>query len=63
VHLADVICNAVEKGSSGERFIPPLSNAAWECVGLSARILPTVLEQLEVQREAVVHDLLRDNGV
>ncbi len=63
VHLADVISNAVEKGSSGERFIPPLSKAAWECVGLSARILPTVLEQMEVQREAVVHDLLRDDKV
>ena len=62
VHLADVISNAVEKGSSGERFIPPLSNAAWECVGLSPRILPTVLEQMEVQREAVVHGLLSDDG-
>ena len=62
VHLADVITNAVEKGSSGERFIPPLSKAAWEFIGLSARILPIVLEQMEIQREAVVHDLLRDNG-
>jgi HD-like signal output (HDOD) protein len=63
VHLADVISNAVEKGSSGERFIPPLSEVAWECVGLSARILPTVLEQMEAQREAVVQGLFRDNGV
>jgi len=63
VHLADVICNAVEKGSSGERFVPQLSEAAWECVGLSTRILPRVLEQLEVQREAVVHDLFRDSEV
>ena len=62
VHLADVITNAVEKGSSGERFVPPLSKAAWECIGISARILPTVLEQMEIQREAVVHDLFRDNG-
>jgi hypothetical protein len=40
-----------------------LSEAAWECVGLSTRILPRVLEQLEVQREAVVHDLFRDSEV
>ncbi len=63
VHLADLITNAVEKGSSGERFVPKLSEAAWECVGLSTRILPKVLEQMEVQRETVVRDLFRDDGV
>ena len=58
VHVADVIANAVGRGSSGERFVPPLSIHAWELIGLSARILPTLLEQMEVQRKSFVSDFL-----
>ena len=58
VHLADVISNAVESGSSGERLVPPLSTHAWERIGLSARMLPMLLEQMEVQRKLVLSGFL-----
>ena len=35
VHLADIIANSLGIGSSGEIFIPPLDNTAWENLELS----------------------------
>ena len=49
VHLADIICDAMEFGQGGERGVPPLDESAWERLGLSPHMLGTVLKQSESQ--------------
>lgn len=58
VHLADLIANAVQWGSSGERLVPPLDQQAWDKLELSASVLSPTLNQLEVQYEEAVSFLL-----
>jgi HD-like signal output (HDOD) protein len=54
VHVADIIAHALQLGSSGERFVPPLSPLAWERAGMSMGQLPGAIEQVDRQyREAV----------
>jgi HD-like signal output (HDOD) protein len=45
VHLADVITNSLGIGTSGERYVPPLDNAAWESLGLSPTCFDVVVKQ------------------
>jgi HD-like signal output (HDOD) protein len=45
VHLADVITNGLGIGTSGERYVPPLDNAAWESLGLSPTCFDVVVKQ------------------
>jgi HD-like signal output (HDOD) protein len=45
VHLADIMVNALGMGSSGERFVPPLDNAAWEDLNLSTSSFEVVIKQ------------------
>jgi HD-like signal output (HDOD) protein len=49
VHLADVICEAMEFGHGAEYGVPPFDESAWERLGLSASMLGTVLKQAESQ--------------
>lgn len=60
IHAADVIANAVQYGSSGERLVPPLSADAWKIIGLPDSIIPTVLEELHKQYEGAVEFILGD---
>jgi putative nucleotidyltransferase with HDIG domain len=60
VHVADLMANALRLGSSGEQGIPPLSPPAWELVGLSAEVLPDVLEESERHYEAAVQVIALD---
>jgi HD-like signal output (HDOD) protein len=45
VHLADIITNGLGIGTSGERFVPPLDNEAWESLKLPPSCFETVVEQ------------------
>jgi len=45
VHLADVITNSLGIGTSGERYVPPLDNNAWENLGLSPTCFDVVVKQ------------------
>ena len=45
VHLADIITNSLGIGSSGERFVPPLDNEAWDNLGLSPTCFDIVVKQ------------------
>jgi HD-like signal output (HDOD) protein len=45
VHTADIVANAIEIGSSGERFVPPLEPSAWKSLGLSVNVLPVAISQ------------------
>ncbi len=45
VHIADIITNGLGIGTSGERFVPPLDQAAWENLGLSPTCFDVVSKQ------------------
>jgi HD-like signal output (HDOD) protein len=46
-HIADIIANYTQYGSSGERFMPPLDPSAWETLGLAESDLADILAQIE----------------
>jgi len=48
-HVADLIANALQTGSSGEHLVPVLDSKAWEGLDLSISILPPVIQQMEQQ--------------
>jgi putative nucleotidyltransferase with HDIG domain len=54
VHVADVIANALEFGTSGEKAIPPFLPAAWNQLGLPASVIPDLVEEAERHYEAAV---------
>jgi HD-like signal output (HDOD) protein len=59
VHLADIMVNALGMGSSGERFVPPLDNAAWEELNLSTSCFEVVVKQATHQfysLESILHE-------
>lgn len=49
VHLADVICEAMEFGHGAERGVPPFDECAWERLGLPPTMFGAVLKQAESQ--------------
>jgi HD-like signal output (HDOD) protein len=44
-HIADIMANALEIGSSGEHNVPPLFPKAWAEIGLSAGIITATVDQ------------------
>lgn len=61
VHIADLITNAMQIGSSGERYVPALDNDAWKRLGLSENILSVTLSELERQYQNAVTIILPDS--
>jgi HD-like signal output (HDOD) protein len=59
VHLADYLVHAMEMGSSGEQFVPPLSTPAWERVGLTTDMLESVMDSIDEQIAAVEDSFMR----
>jgi HD-like signal output (HDOD) protein len=59
VHIADIIANAMQIGSSGERFVPPLVPEAWERSGLSESILVPTLQEVDRQITDTIEMLLK----
>jgi HD-like signal output (HDOD) protein len=59
VHLADYLVHAMQMGRSGERFVPPLSQKAWERVGLATSILESVIRSIDEQIETVQEAFLK----
>lgn len=53
VHLADHLTNAMQLGSSGERYVPPLNMRAWETLGVATSVLPGIVASIDEQLEAV----------
>ena len=49
IHLADIICQAMEFGQGAESGVPPLDDRAWDRLGLSPHMLGAVLKQSESQ--------------
>lgn len=49
IHLADIIAHTLELGISGEKRIPPISDVAWEKVGITTDQLPEIVDEVERQ--------------
>jgi len=47
LHISDVIVQALELGTSGESFVPPLNPKAWDKIELSASMIPLMIRQLD----------------
>ncbi len=60
IHVSDIVAHAMQLGSSGERFVPPLDAKAWECIGLSPGILSPAMNQIEQQFAETVGTLKLD---
>ena len=61
VHVADIFANALELGSSGERFVPPLSASAWSSLGLDPQMIPFAVDQIDREYAASLHFLGLDD--
>jgi HD-like signal output (HDOD) protein len=60
IHVSDIIAHAMQLGSSGERFVPPLSEKAWEGIGLSPSILSSAMNMIDLQFNETVKTLKID---
>ncbi|MDD2709144.1 MAG: HDOD domain-containing protein [Verrucomicrobiae bacterium] len=59
VHIADIIANAMQIGTSGEHFVPPLVPETWERSGLSPSILAPTLAEVDRQMADMIEMLLK----
>jgi len=59
IHLADILAHVMELGFSGEIFIPPLDQEAWNQLGLSASVFSLVMDQIELQYNSVLQIILQ----
>ncbi len=53
VHVADFLTNALEFGTSGERFTPPLDPGAWERLGLKGIDVAMLTKAAETEIEVI----------
>lgn len=58
LHVADLISHSMEHGSSGERYVPPLDEEAWEKIGLPSSILASIVYQLDKHLDETIHMFL-----
>jgi putative nucleotidyltransferase with HDIG domain len=58
VHIADVIAHSMQLGTSGEKYVPPLNDVAWEIVGLPVNSLNMIVDQMEDQVHAAFQTIL-----
>lgn len=57
IHLADILVHAMELGSSGERFVPPLDKKAWDCIGIAPSIFPSLMSKIDEQFNETIKTL------
>jgi len=61
VHSADVIANAMQLGSSGEMYVPPLNPKAWEIIDLPESAIESIFEKVTQQYSDAVKFILGDS--
>ena len=49
VHLADILCRAMNMGSGGDNKIPPLDKNAWETIQLKLSAIEPIMKETENQ--------------
>jgi HD-like signal output (HDOD) protein len=61
IHVSDIIAHAMDLGSSGEKYVPPLDPAAWESLGIEAPLLSSIEDQVDrLYNEAI--QVIMGNG-
>jgi len=55
VHIADILINALTIGTSGERFVPPLTAEVWTELGLETEMFPRSVRLVDRQVEEIFH--------
>ena len=61
VHVADIIANVTQLGSSGEHLVPTLDTQAWDRIGLPDATINVVLDELQKQYNIAVDFVLGSN--
>jgi len=61
VHMADIIVNGMGLGSSGEKFVPPFDDGAWDKLGLPPSIYEQVIRQAMHQLTSLENILAIEN--
>jgi HD-like signal output (HDOD) protein len=54
-HLSDIITNGLGIGTSGEQFVPPLDQRAWEEIGLPVGVLSATINQADSHIADTIH--------
>jgi len=54
VHVADIVAHAMELGTCGEHYVPPLNAKAWEILDLPTSLLSSIVEQIDRQANEAV---------
>jgi len=47
IHLADILCRAIDLGSGGDRKMPPLNSEAWTSLKLKPNVIEPILHEME----------------
>ena len=47
IHLADLIANALKRGRSGERMVPPRWIGMWDALSLDPATLPDLMTSMQ----------------
>lgn len=58
IHFSDVVANALQLGSSGESFVPPLNEQAWLSLQLTPSQIPNIIDHIEKQYDDVIEIFL-----
>lgn len=62
IHVADVICNALELGTSGERYVPPMDKSAWKALEIDPKQISKMVPIIERQFKETAQIILQDGG-
>ncbi|PIQ95451.1 MAG: phosphohydrolase [Nitrospinae bacterium CG11_big_fil_rev_8_21_14_0_20_56_8] len=49
IHLADIIAHAMQLGTSGERWVPPLDAKVWGKINLPSHLIGSIVDQVDRQ--------------
>lgn len=61
VHAADVLANAMQLGSSGEKFVPAINPKAWEIIDIPTDSIESIFERTAQQYTDAVKFILGDS--
>lgn len=53
IHLADILCRALDIGSGGDNRIPPLNKNAWEVLELNISVIDPIIHEIETEFDSI----------
>jgi hypothetical protein len=60
VHVADIVAHAMQFGTSGERYVPPLDPGAWDRIGMQPSQMFSLMARIDGQFTDTVRALRID---